>query len=208
MQQSESRGKLQNVSGGKACSNNKLQPTMRHLAISRYHRISGRMSAEFNVRNPSERFMLPIQEIKIATTNGRVFFVHLENWAEDHFESKLAALNLGPRLTADAIFGPFTKGKTALAAFEALILSLRLSLAKHDELDQISLVDNLCNSSEQVLDRMKGKTTPIHDNFEIMMWALGEAGINMQRVHEFLLLIDIDSARLPITDEWNYVFAA
>ena len=104
------------------------------------------MSAEFNVRNPSELFMLPIQEVKITTTNGRVFFVHLENWAEDHFECKLAALNLGPRLTADAIFGPFTKGKTALAAFEALILSLRLSLAKHDELDQISLVDNLCNT--------------------------------------------------------------
>lgn len=60
---------------------------------------------------------------------------------------------------------------------------------------------------EQVLDRMKGKTTPIHDNFEIMMWALGEAGMNMQRVHEFLLLIDIDSARLPIPDEWKYVFA-
>lgn len=30
----------------------------------------------------------------------------------------------------------------------------------------------------------------------------------MQRVREFRLLIDIDSTRLPITDEWNYVFAA
>ena len=34
------------------------------------------------------------------------------------------------------------------------------------------------------------------------------ADINMQRVREFRLLIDIDSTRLPITDEWNYVFAA
>jgi hypothetical protein len=49
MQQSESRGKLQKVSGGKACSNNKFQPTMRHSAVSRYYRLSGRMSAEFNV---------------------------------------------------------------------------------------------------------------------------------------------------------------
>lgn len=66
---------------------------------------------------------------------------------------------------------------------------------------------DLRNQLEQILDRMKGKKTPIHDNFEIMMWALGEAGINMQRVREFLLLIDIDSARLPIPDEWKYVFA-
>lgn len=61
---------------------------------------------------------------------------------------------------------------------------------------------------EEILDRMKGKWTPIHDNFEIMMWALGETGINLQRVHELLLLIDIDSARLPIPEEWSYVFAA
>ena len=61
---------------------------------------------------------------------------------------------------------------------------------------------------EQILDRMKGRQTPILDNFEIMMWALGKAGINLQRVREFLLLIDIDSTRLPIPDEWNSVFAA
>ena len=61
---------------------------------------------------------------------------------------------------------------------------------------------------EQILDRMKGRKTHIHDNLEIIQWALGEAGVSMQRVHELLLLIDINSARLPIPDEWNYVFAA
>ena len=68
-------------------------------------------------------------------------------------------------------------------------------------------VRDLRDLLEQILDRMKGKKTPIHDNLEIMMWALGEAGISMQRVREALLLIDIDSARLPIPDEWQYVFA-
>ena len=81
---------------------------------------------------------------------------------------------------------------------------LRAMLRIADEAGLRDLRDQL----EQVLDRMKGRKTPIHDNFEIMMWALGEAGINLQRVHEFLLLIVIDSARLPIPDEWNYVFAA
>jgi hypothetical protein len=60
----------------------------------------------------------------------------------------------------------------------------------------------------QILDLMKGRGASIHDNLEIIQWALNQSTVNLQRVHEFLLLIDINSARLPIPDEWKYIFAA
>lgn len=90
--------------------------------------------------------MLPIQEIQINTKKNRVFFVHLEKWAQSHFECKLAAINLGPQLPADATFGPFTKGETALVAYKALISGLQAALAKLDSSDSIAVVNNPCNT--------------------------------------------------------------
>ena len=90
--------------------------------------------------------MLPIQEIEISTKNKRVFSVHLEMWAQSHFECKLAAINLGPQLPADATFGPFSDGQTALAAYSALISGLRSALAKLDSTDAIAVVNNPCNT--------------------------------------------------------------
>jgi len=90
--------------------------------------------------------VLPIQEIQISTKNKRVFSVHLEKWAQDHFECKLAAINLGPQLPADATFGPFTKGSTALDAFQRLVTNLNSPLTKLDATDAIAVVNNPCNT--------------------------------------------------------------
>ena len=49
MLQRASLGRLQKVSGGKLVPTTNCRPTMRHSAVSRYHWLSGRMSAEFNV---------------------------------------------------------------------------------------------------------------------------------------------------------------
>ncbi|MDD2546726.1 MAG: hypothetical protein PHI55_10665 [Burkholderiaceae bacterium] len=89
---------------------------------------------------------MPIQEIEISTKNKRVFSVHLEKWAQSHFECKLAAINLGPQLPADATFGPFTKGTTALTAYQALVAGLCSALAKLDATDSIAVVNNPCNT--------------------------------------------------------------
>lgn len=90
--------------------------------------------------------MLPIQELEISTKKERVFSVHLEKWAESHYECKLAAINLGPQLPADATFGPFAKGATAIDAFEALVSGLRSALAELDATDSIAVVSNPCNT--------------------------------------------------------------
>ncbi|MGI1670310.1 MAG: hypothetical protein K6L74_08285 [Neptuniibacter sp.] len=90
--------------------------------------------------------MLPLQVIKIKTKNGREFHVHLEKWADNHFDCKLAAINLGPQLPADVVFGPFVKGQTASDAFQALIQGLNQSLSKLDCTDSISVIDNPCNT--------------------------------------------------------------
>ncbi|KAB7698187.1 hypothetical protein [Plesiomonas shigelloides] len=90
--------------------------------------------------------MLPLQEIKIKTKNNREFYVHLEKWAENHFDCKLAAINLGPQLTADAVFGPFANGKTASDAFKALIQGLTQSLSNLDATDSVAVIDNPCNT--------------------------------------------------------------
>lgn len=68
--------------------------------------------------------------------------------------------------------------------------------------------DLLAEIIERMKGRAKGKPTYLHDNLEITMWAVGEININLQRVQEFLLLIDIDSARLPIPAEWRFSSAA
>ncbi len=61
---------------------------------------------------------------------------------------------------------------------------------------------------EAVIKRMKGDGTHLHDNLEIIFWALGDASINYQRVEEFLQLIDINSARLPTPSNWRFTSAA
>ena len=61
---------------------------------------------------------------------------------------------------------------------------------------------------QKMLDRMKGDDTHIHDNLEIILWALDDASISYQRVEEFLLLIDINAARLPVPPEWRFQSAA
>lgn len=93
-----------------------------------------------------ENRVLPLQDIKIKTANGREFHVHLEKWADDHFDCKLAAINLGPQLPADAVFGPFAKGGTARDAFQALIRGLTQSLSNLDGSDSISVIDNPSNT--------------------------------------------------------------
>lgn len=90
--------------------------------------------------------MLPIQEIQINTKNNRVFSVHLEKWAQNHFECKLAAISLGSQLPGDATFGPFTKGVTALDAYQGLVSMLGAAITKLDATDSISIVDNPCNT--------------------------------------------------------------
>lgn len=90
--------------------------------------------------------MLPIQEIQISTKNKRVFSIHLERWAQNHFECKLAAISLGPQLPADATFGPFAKGSTAPEAFKGLIANLTTALSKLDPTDTIAVVNNPCNT--------------------------------------------------------------
>jgi len=62
---------------------------------------------------------------------------------------------------------------------------------------------------QSILGRMKGDGTHIHDNLEIILWALenGEQ-IQYQRVEEFLLLIDINSARLPVPQELRFATVA
>jgi len=90
--------------------------------------------------------MLPIQEIEITTEKKRHFSVHLEKWAPDCFACKLAALNLGPQLPADATFGPFSQGHSASAAYEALVSGIRSALAKLDASDVIAEVNNPCNT--------------------------------------------------------------
>ena len=90
--------------------------------------------------------MLPIQEIQINTKNKRVFSVHLEKWAQNHFECKFAAISLGSQLPGDATFGPFTKGSTALVAYQGLVSKLSTELTKLDATDSITIVDNPCNT--------------------------------------------------------------
>ena len=99
--------------------------------------------------------MLPIQEIEILTKRNRKFFVHLEKWKDDHYECKLAAIELGPQLPADSTFGPFSKGSTACEAFESLISSFRSALAKLDPNDSIAVVDNPCNTEFFTADAQK-----------------------------------------------------
>lgn len=61
---------------------------------------------------------------------------------------------------------------------------------------------------DAIMERMKGDNTHIHDNLEIILWAIEHKEIQYQRVEEFLLLIDINSARLPIPKELRYAVVA
>lgn len=61
---------------------------------------------------------------------------------------------------------------------------------------------------DAILTRMKGDGTHIHDNLEIILWAIENSEIQFQRVEEFLLLIDINAARLPIPHELRYASVA
>lgn len=54
---------------------------------------------------------------------------------------------------------------------------------------------------ESIMTRMKGDGHHIHDNLEIILWAIDNKQISYQRVEEFLLLIDINAARLPVPRE-------
>ncbi len=104
----------------------------------------------FKKENP----VLPIQEIEIKTKKSRLFHVHLEKWSDTNFECKLASINLGPQLPADATFGPFSKGETANDSFNNLAKSLSQSLANLDTDDLITEINNpynteLLNKEEQ-----------------------------------------------------------
>jgi hypothetical protein len=99
--------------------------------------------------------MLPIQEINIKTKNNRVFSVHLEKWSETVFECKVAVINLGPQLIANAMFSPFTKADTAKSAYTSLITGLNSSLANIDATDFIVLVENPYNTELVNVDLQK-----------------------------------------------------
>ncbi|WP_299011842.1 hypothetical protein [uncultured Shewanella sp.] len=103
--------------------------------------------------------MLPIQEIKIITKNKREFFVHLEKWAEDRFDVKLAVINLGDKPSNHIVFIPFSKGKNANDAFRNLIEGLKEMLLKDDSTDFINEINNVCGdelidkeSQEKIID--------------------------------------------------------
>jgi len=72
-------------------------------------------------------------------------------------------------------------------------------------LRRISMERKLLDS---IMNRMKGDGTHIHDNLEIIIWAIENGEIQYQRVEEFLLLIDINSARLPIPRELRFASVA
>mgnify|MGYP001546899296 FL=1 len=72
-------------------------------------------------------------------------------------------------------------------------------------LRRISMERKLLDS---IMNRMKGDGTHIHDNLEIILWAIENGEIQYQRVEEFLLLIDINSARLPIPRELRFASVA
>lgn len=72
-------------------------------------------------------------------------------------------------------------------------------------LRRISMERGLLDS---IMDRMKGDGTHIHDNLEIILWAIEHNEIQYQRVEEFLLLIDINSARLPVPGELRFASVA
>ena len=59
-----------------------------------------------------------------------------------------------------------------------------------------------------VMSRMKGIDTHLHDNLEIILWAIDNTEITYQRVEELLLLIDINSARLPVPHELRFASVA
>jgi hypothetical protein len=90
--------------------------------------------------------VLPIQEIEIKTQKSRVFHVHLERWSATNFECKLAAINLGPQLPANATFGPFSTGQTATDSFKNLVNGLNQSLANLDASDSIAEINNPNNT--------------------------------------------------------------
>lgn len=82
--------------------------------------------------------------------------------------------------------------------------------AEFNELDfailrRISMERKLLDA---IMDRMKGDGTHIHDNLEIILWALEQQEHQYQRVEEFLLLIDINSARLPVPRELRFATVA
>lgn len=57
---------------------------------------------------------------------------------------------------------------------------------------------------EAIVSRMKGIGTHVHDNLEIILWAIENNEVTYQRVEEFLLLIDINAARLPVPSELQF----
>jgi hypothetical protein len=62
---------------------------------------------------------------------------------------------------------------------------------------------------EAIMNRMRGDGDHhIHDNLEIILWAIGNQEIQYQRVEEFLLLIDINAARLPVPRELRFASVA
>ena len=57
---------------------------------------------------------------------------------------------------------------------------------------------------KSIMDRMRGEGTHMHDNLEIILWAIENKEIQYQRVEEFLLLIDINAARLAVPGELRF----
>jgi len=101
--------------------------------------------------NEDLKMLLPVQQIRIKTKNGRVFDVDLEKWSDTHFDVKIAAISLGPQLPANATFGPFGSATTANEAFEGCLKKLIASIVKLDQTDAIEEIDNLCNA--ELLDK-------------------------------------------------------
>jgi len=69
--------------------------------------------------------------------------------------------------------------------------------------DEFGQVYAMIVSGDLLLDRILDRMEHGLDNLEVILWAL-DWGIDMERVHELLLMIDINRARLePLFDDMN-----
>jgi len=113
--------------------------------------------------------MMPLQEIDIHTKNNGLFKVHLIKWNSDKFNCELSAIRFGNDSQGDAVFGPFTEGKTAKKAFGNLIEKFEQSLTAMGNNDSIDFLDNPCNCeflSKEEQSVISGDRFPIKVNGE------------------------------------------
>lgn len=91
--------------------------------------------------------MLPIQEIEISTKKGSVFHVHIEKLAQSNFKCIIIEYkhpHIGYFTQLDSV--ALNNGRTAIAAFNNLIIKLRHILNQQDPTDVIDTINNPNNT--------------------------------------------------------------